>query len=25
MRIFAIAPLPLTVIIVIAALKEYVW
>lgn len=25
MRIFAIAPLPLTVIIVIAALTEYVW
>lgn len=25
MRIFAIAPLPLTVIIIIAALTEYVW
>ncbi len=25
MRIFAIAPLPLTIIIVIAALTEYVW
>lgn len=25
MRIFAIAPLPLTIIIVIAAITEYVW
>ena len=25
MRLFAIAPLPLTVIVVIAALTEYVW
>ena len=25
MRIFAIAPLPLTVIIVVAAITEYVW
>jgi len=25
MRIFAIAPLPLTVIIIVAVLTEYVW